>query len=248
MIPKKIHYCWFGGKPLPELAKRCINSWKKYCPNFEIIRWDESNSDLNICPFVKEAYDAKMYAFVSDYIRLYALYNEGGIYMDTDEETIKPLDTFLSEKSFLHFEEGFTKGFKIGAGIMGSEKNMKWISENIEYYSNQHFLNKDGSYDTTTIGTIIARNLSKYGFILNNKLQTLSCDLTLYPTDYFCPVSCKTRTLVLTKNTHAIHHYTGSWVTQPKKSSFMRRLIGDNLYYSNLYYNIHNLYKKVIGK
>ena len=99
MIPKKIHYCWFGGKPLPELAKRCINSWEKYCPNFEIIRWDESNSDLNICPFVKEAYDAKMYAFVSDYIRLYALYNEGGIYMDTDEETIKPLDTFLSEKS-----------------------------------------------------------------------------------------------------------------------------------------------------
>lgn len=244
MIPKKIHYCWFGGKPLPKLAKKCINSWKKYCPDFEIIRWDESNFDLNICPFVREAYDAKMYAFVADYARFYALYNEGGIYMDTDEEVIKPLDVFLSEKAFL----GFEHEDRIQAGIVGNEKNGQWILENLQHYIDRHFLKEDGSYDTTPIGAIITKNLSKYGFIPNNKKQTLSCGVTLYPTDYFCPMDYKKGIFSLTKKAYTIHHYVASWLEKNKKSIFVHRLLGDNFYYSTPYYRMRNLYKKIFEK
>jgi mannosyltransferase OCH1-like enzyme len=244
MIPKKIHYCWFGSKQLPELTKKCINSWEKYCPDFEIICWDKSNFDLDICPFVREAYDAKMYAFVADYARFYILYNEGGIYMDTDEEVIKPLDSFLSEKAFL----GFENETRIQAGIIGSEKYAQWILEDLKHYVNRHFLKEDGNYDTVPIGAIITKNLLKYGFVPNNKKQTLSCEVTLYPTEYFCPMDHKTGIFTITKKTYAIHHYTASWLTKSKRSVFIHHLIGDNLYYNTLYYKIRNLYKKIFEK
>ena len=105
MIPKIIHYCWFGGKPLPELAQKCIASWKKYCPDYEIKEWNESNFNLNSCDYVREAYEAKKWAFITDYVRLYAMVTEGGIYMDTDVEVIKPLDPFLKHKAFSGFED-----------------------------------------------------------------------------------------------------------------------------------------------
>ena len=118
MIPKIIHYCWFGGKELPELAKKCIASWKKYCPDYEIIRWDESNFDLESCQYVKQAYQSKKYAFVTDYVRLYAMYTQGGVYMDTDVELTKNLDKFLDHQGF----SGFESEAQIPTGIMAAEK------------------------------------------------------------------------------------------------------------------------------
>lgn len=106
MIPKIIHYCWFGGNPLPELAVKCIESWKKYCPDYEIKRWDESNFDLKCCDYVKEAYQAKKWAFVSDYVRFKVLYDEGGLYFDTDVELIKPIDDILARGPFMGVEVG----------------------------------------------------------------------------------------------------------------------------------------------
>ena len=143
MIPKIIHYCWFGGKPLPEDAKKYIESWEKYCPDYKICRWDESTFDINEIPYVKEAYEAKKWAFITDYVRLYVLKNIGGIYMDTDVEVIKNLDCFLNEKGF----SGFEKIDAVPTGIMAAEKNHPFIIELLHDYDNLHFLKDDGTLD-----------------------------------------------------------------------------------------------------
>lgn len=129
MIPKIIHYCWFGGKPLPKLAKECIKSWKKYCPDFEIKEWNEKNSPLNLFPFVEDAVKAKKWAFVSDVIRLYALASEGGIYMDTDVELLKPLTPFLAHHAFTGYERDSNK---LQTAIFGAEMQAQWILDNIQ--------------------------------------------------------------------------------------------------------------------
>ena len=136
MIPKIIHYCWFGGKPLPELACLCIESWKKFLPEYRIIRWDEESFDINSNTYVKEAYENKKYAFVTDYVRLYALYTHGGIYMDTDVEVRRPLDQFLQHQAF----SGFESYHDIPTGIMASEKGFQGIKDQLDYYNNRHFV------------------------------------------------------------------------------------------------------------
>ena len=137
MIPKIIHYCWFGGNPLPELAKKCIASWKLYCPDYEIKEWNESNFDLNYCDYVREAYDSKNWAFVSDVARLYALVTEGGIYMDTDVEVIKPLDNLLK----YHAVSGFETETTIPTGLIAGEKENPMLKELLYEYKNIHFTN-----------------------------------------------------------------------------------------------------------
>lgn len=146
MIPKKIHYCWFGRGQMPELAKKCIESWKKYLPDYEIKEWNEDNFDLNAYPYVREAYDNRKFAFVTDVVRLYALYTEGGIYMDTDVEVLKSLDGFLHHVAF----SGFEDDHNIPSGIMASEKGGKWAKDNLDYYVGKHFIKEDGSLDLTT--------------------------------------------------------------------------------------------------
>lgn len=208
MIPKKIHYCWFGGNPLPELALKCIESWRKYCPDYEIIEWNESNFDVNSCDYVKEAYQAEKWAFVSDYARLSIIEMYGGIYMDTDVELIGGLDKFLCETSF----SGFEKEGYIPTGIMGCEKGSEWIKKLLSYYDNRHFVKEDGSLDTTT-NTVSITNTTKSNFniSLNGDFQKLDGVLTLYPKDYFCPKNHYSGEIVLTENTVAIHHFDGSW-------------------------------------
>ena len=139
MIPKKIHYIWVGGNPLTPLAEKCIESWKKYCPDYEIVRWDESNFDVNQNQYCKEAYENKKWAFVSDYIRLKVLYEEGGIYMDTDVEVVKPLDKFLSNPAF----SGFENDTMIPTGIIASEKNNPWVDKLLKKYDDKHFIKKN---------------------------------------------------------------------------------------------------------
>ncbi|WP_251623261.1 glycosyltransferase family 32 protein [Odoribacter lunatus] len=208
MIPKIIHYCWFGHGKMPELALKCIASWKKYLPDYELRLWNEDNFDIHTVPYVEEAYSARKFAFVTDYVRLYALYIEGGIYMDTDVEVLKNLDKFLDLPAF----SGFEDESHIPTGIMASEKRGKWVQWQLEYYSERHFLLEDGSYDTTTNVEIIGSRMAKEGFILKNGLRNFNDIITIYPKDYFCPKSHETAKIHLTSNTYVIHHFSMSWI------------------------------------
>ena len=209
MIPKIIHYCWFGGNPLPELAKKCIESWKKYCPDYEIKEWNENNFDINCCDYVKEEYEKKKWAFISDVARLFALVNEGGIYMDTDVEVVQPLDSLLS----YHAVSGFESDVAIPTGLMACEKNNPIFKEFLDEYKNIHFILPDGKIDTTTNVVRITKTCLKYGFVPNNQMQTINT-FTLLPKDYLCPKDNQTGKLLLSNNTLTIHHFNGSWVDE----------------------------------
>lgn len=208
MIPKVIHYCWFGKGKKPELAIRCIDSWKKVLPEYEIVEWNEDNFDLNLYPYVKEAYDNRKFAFVTDVVRLYALYNYGGIYMDTDVEVLLPLDDFLHHHAF----SGFEDDENIPTGIMASEKGGKWAKINLDYYNDKHFILEDGSLDLTTNVQTITKIMLPYGLQRNNTYQDFENLITFYPKDYFCPKSHVDLKLRLTNNSHTIHHFAGSWI------------------------------------
>ena len=222
MIPKTIHYCWFGGKPLPELALKCIESWKKFCPDYEIVRWDETNFDVGSCAYVREAYEAKKYAFVSDYARLKILVEYGGVYMDTDVEVIKPLDKFMSEQAF----SGFESETMIPTGIMACEKGFAPFREMLNEYDARHFLLSDGSFDLTTNVKVITDYWLMRGFTPNNTKQTIN-GFTIYPKDYFCPKNYVTRKIEITENTYMIHHFADSWFPPYKKFKLkMKHILG----------------------
>ncbi len=225
MIPKKIHYCWFGGNPLPELAQNCIASWKKYCPDYEIVEWNENNFDVHCNQYCSEAYAAKKWAFVSDVARLYALVTEGGIYMDTDVEVLQPLDQFLELEAF----SGFEAFDRIPTGIMAAAKGHPMFTELLNDYNNDSFLNADGTPNLTTNVTRITDNCLKHGLVLNNTKQTVN-GFTLFPNDYFCPKDCDTKVLTITENTHTIHHFDGSWLSdEDKLMGTLRNRLGKHL-------------------
>lgn len=225
MIPKVIHYCWFGGNPLPELARKCIESWQKYCPDYQIIEWNEGNFDFSSCDYALEAYKAQKWAFISDYARLKILVEHGGIYMDTDVELIKPLDKFLNEQAFSGFEDECC----VPTGIMACEKNFKLFEILLKRYDARKFVNPDGTFDTTTNVVEITKYLASNGLLLNNQKQTID-GLTLYPKEYFCPKSNTTGKIECTNNTHAIHHFAGSWLTLWERcKTVIIRLLGRNI-------------------
>lgn len=208
MIPKTIHYCWFGRGKMPELAIKCIKSWKKYLPDYQLKLWNEDNFDININQYVKEAYQARKFAFVTDYVRLYTLYTEGGIYMDTDVEIIKPLDNLLHLSAFSGYESNKYDNFP--TGLMASSKGGVWVKEQLDYYTHKHFIKEDGSYDMTTNTQTISSIMIANGFELNGTYQIYKNDMHCFPKDYFCPKT-STGILKLTKNTYCIHHFAGSW-------------------------------------
>lgn len=212
-IPKKIHYCWFGGNPLPDDAKKYIASWKKYCPDYEIIEWNESNFDLNSNMYIKEAYDAKKWAFITDYVGLYVMYKFGGVYMDTDVELLSNIDKFLEHDAF----SGFESVNLIPTGIMACKKNFPLFKELLDYYDGKHFIHEDGSYDLTPNVVPITNICKKYGLELNNNFQIIN-GFVLYPNDVFCPKSHETGVINITNNTVAIHHFAGSWLNNNVKS------------------------------
>ena len=220
MIPKVIHYCWFGRNPLSKLSKKCINSWKKYCPDYEIIEWNEDNFDINSNQYVKEAYEAQKWAFVSDYVRLYVLYYYGGIYADTDAEFIKPMDEFLKYPAF----SGFESNCDIPTAVMGAEKNNTWIGKLLEYYDDKHFIMSDGTYDmTTNVVTITNITKENYNIKLNDTTQCIEGVFILFPHDFFCPKNYDTCEIKLTANTHAIHHFNGSWHSEEERKNYNKR-------------------------
>ncbi len=208
MIPKIIHYCWFGGNPLPESAINCIESWKKFCPDYEIVEWNEDNFDVHICPYVSEAYKQKKWAFVSDYARFWILFNYGGLYFDTDVEIINSIDAVVKKGPFMGIEP--TGGVAPGLGI-GAEKGMNIYSEILTYYKELHFMNEDGTLNEHTVVEYTSNILEKHGWRKEEKIVQNISDITIYPDEYFCPYNYNTGKLTITSNTVSIHHYTASW-------------------------------------
>lgn len=210
MIPKKIHYCWFGGAPLPKSARYCIDSWRKYLPDYEIIEWNESNFDVNIVPYTRGAYKEGKYAYVSDYARFYILYNYGGIYFDTDVEVIRSMDNIISNGAFMGYEKPDISnkgGYHVapGLGIACEPKNELWACILKKYNSFIDFSMEHGS-----VCKIVSAQLKEMGALIDGKLNKID-SVTIYPDDYFCPKSFYDGTMTMTENTVTIHHYSMSW-------------------------------------
>ena len=209
-IPKIIHYCWFGGKPKPELAEKCIRSWQKFCPDYEIMEWNEDNFDVTTAPrYVQQAYESKRWAFVSDFVRLKALLEMGGVYMDTDVEVIKPLDPFLKHKAFAGFE-GIGR---VQTGLLACEKDFPLFRDFIAYYDTASFLQDDGTPDITTNVEILTRLCLARGMEADDVYQEID-GLAIYPRAVFCPVDFDTKKLKKTRKTVIIHWFSGSWHTE----------------------------------
>lgn len=214
MIPQTIHYCWFGRGEMPQLAVDCIASWHKYMPDWSYKLWNEDNFDVDIIPYTKEAYTARKYAFVTDYVRLYALSTEGGVYMDTDVEILKPLDDLLHLQAFTGYEGSKYK--PPVTGIMASEARGQWVEEQLNAYDGLHFCMEDGTLDTTTNTQRISAIMKANGFVCNGRKGKYK-DLTIFPSDYFCPHQT-TGEYLLTENTYCNHHFMGSWSSKNKKN------------------------------
>lgn len=207
MIPKKIHYCWFGRGEIPDMAKKCIASWHEYMPDWEYKLWNEDNFDLRSVPYTQEAYEARKYAFVSDYVRLWALYNEGGLYLDVDFEVFKPFDELLGYHAFAGFEG--SKRQPVMMGVCASEPQGEWVTEMLNAYQDRHFVLPDGALDMTTNVQFVNERMRQQGFEQNGKEQDYK-DLHVFPVDYFCPRQT-TGEYLRTDNTYCDHLGLGSW-------------------------------------
>ncbi|MBQ7857966.1 MAG: glycosyl transferase [Oscillospiraceae bacterium] len=213
MIPKIIHYCWFGHGEMPKLSKKCIRSWKKHCSDWRIILWNEDNFDINQCPiYVRQAYEAKKWAFVSDYVRLKLVYQYGGVYLDTDVELLKSLDELLKYKAFFGFEDN---GTQINTGLgFGAEKESPVIKRMLDDYMEIPFILSDGSIDETTCPQRNTPALFELGLQPNDTLQVLEGDILVLPREYLCPVGYWHHTDRITDNSISIHWYNASWLSQ----------------------------------
>ena len=207
MIPKKIHYCWFGRGEMPELAKKCIASWHKYMPDYEYKLWNEDNFDINSVPYTKEAYEVRKFAFVSDYVRLWALERDGGVYLDTDVEAFKSFDDLLGYTAFAGFEG--SKHLPMGTCVMASEAHGEWVMEQLAAYCDRHFVNADGSFDLTTNVQFISAIMRENGFVQNGKEQDYK-DLHVFPVEYFSPRHT-TGEYIKTSDTYCDHLGMGTW-------------------------------------
>lgn len=218
MIPKIIHYCWFGGKPIPDQNKRWIDSWHKYCPDYQIIEWNEGNYDISKNRYMYEAYQRKKWGFVPDYARLDLIYNYGGIYLDTDVELIKNMDDLLYQRGFAGFE---SKNYvALGLGF-GAVRHLPIIKKMMDDYENRVFINQDGSDSKIASPVLQTKVLEKEGLNKNGEYQIVK-DLTIFPEKMFCGKNFITRLLELKAYTHSIHHYDASWVDDDKREKIER--------------------------
>lgn len=239
-IPKVIHYCWFGGNPLPKAVEKCINSWKKYLPDYKIKEWNENNFPIENYIFAKQALEKKKFAFVSDVARLHALKNEGGIYMDTDVEVIKPLDELLNQTAFTGFE---TDDY-LSSCVIGSVKNGKWVEDFLSYYINRNFINEDGSLETISNTSILTKLMFAKGIKMNNTFQTIDNYVTFYTKEYFSPKSYINGALELTDNTYSIHHFAKTWIPAHKRIRNNLKMKVMNIFGDKFVQNILNVLKR----
>ena len=224
MIPKVIHYCWFGGRSLPASAIKCIESWKKFFPDYQIIQWDESNFDVRCVPYVSEAYDARKYAFVSDYARFFILHKYGGIYFDTDVEVVASIEDIIEKGPYMGMERTLSGDIAVNPGLgFACPPGMPLLAELLDNYFKIHFRRNDGTLDTTTIVKYTTDALRNYGYRSENIIQE-SAGLTIYPTEYFCPLDYGTGQLHQTENTRTIHQYAATWHTAKDKLIRLKRV------------------------
>ncbi|SDE87568.1 glycosyltransferase family 32 protein [Epilithonimonas hungarica] len=226
-IPKIIHYCWLSGDPFPSKIRKCIDSWKKYLPDYEIRLWDTQSFDLESSPWVKEAFQQKKYAFAADYIRLYALYNEGGIYLDSDVEVVKSFDDLLKLPYF-----ACTEGENIiEAGAFGAVKGQSWIKNCLDYYEGRHFIKQDNILDTWPLPQIMMKEIKKQYTpevlerqLYFEKISNYQKEKRFYmlPKVYFCAKDMGTGVITKTNETYCIHHFEMSWI--PKSQTFLPNL------------------------
>lgn len=207
-IPRIIHYCWFGEKEKPVIVKRCIDSWKKNLSEYEIKEWNEDNFEVNCNSYVREAYESGKFAFVSDYVRVYALYKFGGIYLDTDVEVFKPFDDMLHQDSFW----GFEQENYIATSTIGAAKGNKLIRIFLDSYKEKNFIKEDGSYDDLTNVVIVTEILKDIGLIANGEYQEIKGIGCFYPQTYFSPYDYINCRKFITENTYTMHHFYKSWL------------------------------------
>ena len=230
-IPKVIHYCWFGNGKMPAIAEKCIKSWKKYCPDYEIICWNEENFDLTQNRYMREAYEAGKWAFVSDFARLKIIYDHGGIYLDTDVELLKPLDPLLENSGFMGFDE---KGI-VATGLgFGAEPGNEVVGAFLRDYDDLSFVLPDGSLDLTPCPDRNTAALKCLGMDTEKRDQVFM-GVKFLPREYLCPMDYYTGKKKITKNTYSIHHYCASWTSKvTKRTTRIKRIIGLK-WYNKLY-------------
>lgn len=246
-IPKTIHYCWFGHNPKPKLALKCMKSWKKYCPDYEIIEWNEDNFDISACPlYVRQAYEAKKWAFVTDYVRLKVVYEHGGIYLDTDVELCKKLDQLLIYGAFFGFEDGIHVATGLG---FGAEKGAQILLEMMQDYETIPFVLPDGTYDTKTCPVRNTEVLKRHGLVQNDTRQVLEEDVLILPSEYLCPLSYCTGKGKATKETISIHWFSASWKTEQeiKEHSIRANQLRRNEWKDYLIHTPNRVLRRVLG-
>lgn len=227
MIPKIIHYCWLSGDPYPELVSQCINSWKQCLPDYEFILWDTHRININSNKWLQQAYENKKYAFAADYIRFYALYHYGGIYLDADVEVLKSFDGLLGLKQFI----GEEAGGDAEAAVIGAERGLPWVRKCLDYYSEREFVKSNGKFDVRPVPLLVSDVLHEYS-------------IELKPFYYFSPKDYNIRKICLTADTYCVHHFDGKWVK--KDFLFRFKKILHLLLYSLLGRRGHNKFVRVI--
>lgn len=224
-IPKKIHYCWFGHNPKPKKVLECIESWRKKCPSYQIIEWNEDNVNINDYPlYVRQAYEARKWAFVTDYVRLNIIYENGGIYLDTDVELKKNLDKFLGYNAFFGFEDGIHINTGLGFGSIAGNAFLKELMDDYLYIP---FILPDGSYDIETCPKRNTKIFLKYGLKQNDRMQELKNGIKILPSIYMCPISYETERYRYSFKTISVHWFASSWMdeTEKEKHKIRRQIL-----------------------
>lgn len=221
MIPKVIHYCWFGGAELPLLAQQCLESWKKHCPDYRIVEWNEENYPLENAPdYVKEAISAKRWAFATDYIRLDVVYQYGGVYLDTDVELVKSLDPLLEHEAFFGRDRSGEISTGLGFGAHPGNTCVRLLRDD---YIGEHFQTGPVSYDLRPCPQRNKKIFDAYAFSADAEEIEETNGVVVYPKAYFAPMDAQTKKIHLTEETYSIHHFAASWKTEREQRSYKRR-------------------------
>lgn len=220
MIPKTIHYCWFGGKQKPKLVKQCIRSWRKYNPDYILKEWNEANSPIEMYPFAKQAFDKKKWAFVSDVIRLHALLNEGGLYLDTDVECLKSFDPLLENKLFTGYERDSNK---LQTAVLGAEVNNPIVEKWLNIYLNISFSDDRETMSLLVNNRLQTDSLLKMGIEMDGSFVEKEM-IKIFPSEFFCPMSYGDHSIKRTSNTYCIHYYSFSWSEPESVKGWIRKI------------------------
>lgn len=239
MIPRVIHYCWFGGKPLPNLARHCIASWKKYCPNYEIKCWNEDNFNVHCNTYCSSMFEQKRWAFLTDYVRLKILYSYGGIYFDTDVELLKPIDDLLVNDAFMGIEDSGQVATGLGCGSIAGHS---FVKENLNFYEKLTKLSEQPPICTNITTQLIIGD--KY-FLPIFKPKSIK-GVMVYPKSYFCPMDFASRKIHIKKITYSIHHFSASWLTEAECQAIKRE--ARRAWIRNLRFFPYIVMKRLLGK